>query len=351
MPPIVTLQPPLFSEQYIDQRISCIRAHRERIFRTETEYVGQQLICHNYGQGGAGFTFLFGCVTTSLEQFEAQLAHNFALRRQPITVVGAGIYGLLTAATLATKGYTVRIVAEEPNKRLPSDTAAGFFFPRPRKSSTPAERATFTACALTSYRTYLAIIRNEHPFLRDGATLLPAYYGAAIEPGFAPLIAQQLIPEPRNVTIDFGTGKQYPAFEYQTIFIKTAALMQELRTLVMQLGIPQTQEKVTAWEQLPEKIIFNCTGLGARELIPESRIIPVQGHLITLKQQEPLPYLLNDQITVRSVRGHLKDELVYYAPKASGILGITFIRGEDSITANQHEFERLLERCRSYFGV
>lgn len=44
------------------------------------------------------------------------------------------------------------------------------------------------------------------------------------------------------------------------------------------------------------------------------------------------------------------DELIYFAPKECGILGITFIRGEDSLTSHQHEFDRLLQRCKDFFG-
>ncbi len=38
------------------------------------------------------------------------------------------------------------------------------------------------------------------------------------------------------------------------------------------------------------------------------------------------------------------------APKAHGILGITFIRGQADETANMHEFDRLIERAQKYFG-
>jgi hypothetical protein len=54
---------------------------------------------------------------------------------------------------------------------------------------------------------------------------------------------------------------------------------------------------------------------------------------------------------MKNQRGGMRDELLYFTPKDHGVLGITFIRGEESTTANQHEFDRLLERSHAFFGT
>jgi len=348
----VTLTPPRISADHIQEKVTCIRAHRERIFRVETEKHGNKLICHNYGQGGAGWTFLFGCVPESLRQFEQQVQDNPSLKNQPITVIGAGCYGLLTAIMLKRAGYQVQIVAKDTHN-IPSYKAAGFFFPRARKSSTPQERAIFAARSIESYTTYQQIIAGKHPFIKQGPHLLPAYFGLDIDPGFADHIAHDLVAAPEKVTINFGNGKQYEAMEYKIIFINAAIIMAELWSAVKELNIPVNQQEISSFEEIPDPIIFNCAGLGAKQLAGDARIIPVQGHLITLKDQPPLEelqYMINVKVVAQSPRGTPRDELIYYAPKESGILGITFLRGESSLTANQHEFDRLLERCKTYFG-
>ncbi len=94
--------------------------------------------------------------------------------------------------------------------------------------------------------------------------------------------------------------------------------------------------------------------MGAKKLTNDARIIPVQGHLITLKNQpslEQLKYMINVKVVQKNPAGNLRDELIYFAPKDQGILGITFIRGQDSLINNQHEFDRLIERCRNFFGT
>ncbi|HVW99817.1 MAG TPA: FAD-dependent oxidoreductase [Candidatus Babeliaceae bacterium] len=349
---IIQLTPPRLSPEYIQKKIICIRAHRERIFRIATEIKNDKLICHNYGQGGAGWTFLFGSVNESIRQFEYQLELAPHFKKKPITIIGAGCYGLLTAILLARKGYNISIVAKEFSD-LPSYKAAGFFFPRPRKCSKSHECAIFEKLGMESYKDYQAIINNTHPFIGAGPKIVSAYYGLDIDPGFDPYISQKLIDTPEKVTINFGYNKYYEMWEYKTIFINPEGIMDELVGQVARLGITVQQRVITNFDDIPDAIIFNCANLGARELTGDSSIVPVQGHLITLKNQPnptQLQYMVNVKVTMVNVQGKLRDELIYFSPKGSGILGITFLRGQDSLSSNYHEFDRLLQRSQDFFG-
>lgn len=349
---IIYLTPPLLHDCHIKEKIVCIRAHRERLFNVSAQKINEKLIFHNYGHGGAGWTFLFGCVHESLRQFEQQLLCNERLKKNRVAIIGAGCYGLLTALYLARKGYAVRIIAKDIDN-IPSYKAAGFFFPRPRKCSTPQETTVFHSLGMESYATYLAIATGTHPFIGTGAQLLPAYFGTDIEPGFGPYLAHKLIGAPKQVRIDFNTGKIYAAMAYTTVFIDAAAIMQELWRLVKELEIPVIRTEIATFDDIEESIIFNCAGLGAKKLTADPRIVPVQGHLIMLQNQPDisvLHYMINVKVIQKGPKG-MRDELIYFAPKDEGILGITFIRGQDSPTANHHEFDRLLERCKTFFGT
>lgn len=348
-PKIIHLTPPHLSDAHIKKHVACIRAHRERLFNTSFEHKNSKFIFHNYGQGGAGWTFLFGCVQKSIQQFLAQRALNPLLKNEPICVVGAGCYGLLTAIFLADLGMHVRIVCSDLFPES-SDKAAGFFFPRPRKSSTPQEAATFLACGTESYKEYTHIAQGTHPLFRKGAAILPAYFGLDIDPGFAPYIEQGLLKNPERVLIDFNNGKQYPAMAYQTVWIQALDLMEEFHRNIAERHINIQKITITDFKELPERIIFNCSGLGAKALTQDSRLVPVQGHLIQLQNQPAsLNYLINFKMVQQSLRNTPRDELIYFAPKNGGILGITFIRGCGDEAANSYEFERLIERCRNFF--
>ena len=346
----IILTPPIISADHIKQKVSCIRAHRERLFQVSTTVQNGTLVCHNYGQGGAGWTFLFGCVHESIRQFEQQLAAYPEYKKKPIAVIGAGCYGLLTAIILARKGYQVRIVAKE-TEHTPSEKAAGFFFPRPRKSATEYERAIFYKAGIESYETYLRIARGQHPFIAGGPVILPAYFGLDNDPGFGPYVARGLIDQPQKVTIDFGFGKYYEVMQYHILFINPRIIMQELQCTIKKLGITIIRKEVAHVAELDAPIVFNCAGFGAKQLAADKRIIPVQGHLITLQKQPiaQLQYMINVKVTQQK-DGRPRGELIYFAPKDEGILGITFKRGQTDIHANYHEFDRLLERCHKFFG-
>lgn len=348
---IIKLTPPLVSADHVNEKITCIRAHRERLFRVEAQTVGNKIICHNYGQGGAGWTFLFEAVKSCIGMLELEVEKNPAFKNKPIAIVGAGCYGLLTAIELARKGHAVRIIAKDDY--VASNKAAGFFFPRHRKMSSTEEIRVFERIGIGSYKTYLQIIRGEHPFIKKGPRIIPAYYGPMIDPGFEEYIKQGLVNAPEKVRVDFGNGKVYDMIEYHAVFMNPGEIFAQLQRVVREMDIPLTYQNVTSLNELPESIIFNCAGLGAKELANDSRIVPVQGHLITLKNQpapEELNYMINTQFTSLNPETSRFGDLIYYAPKGDGILGITFKRGESRLEANPHEFDRLLERSHDFFG-
>lgn len=345
------LTPPKLSDTHIKEKIICVRAHRERMFNVGIEIIDTKLICHNYGQGGAGWTFLFGCVNKSIKNFMEFIEQHQQFRNKPITVIGAGCYGLLTAIELAKLDFNVEIVAEQMTN-LSSHKAAGFFFPRPRKVSNAQETEIFETLGIESFGVYQNIALGKHPTFSSGAKLLPAYYAPDIDPGYEPYIKAGLIQNPQQLTIDFGNGKSYNAVEYQTLHIDSKSLMDQFWREINRLGISIKQQKIGSFSEIANPIIFNCSAMGSKELTQDPRLIPVQGHLMTLHQQpiDQLQYLINFKVLSTSPKGLPRDEIIYFAPKGEGILGITFLRGQDGLELNSHEFDRLLDRSRSFFG-
>ena len=76
-----------------------------------------------------------------IRQFEQLMTHNSHLKKADWSNWSGLAMAFLTATILVRKGYKVRIFQRGEN--IPSHKAAGFFFPRPRKSSTPQEAHLF----------------------------------------------------------------------------------------------------------------------------------------------------------------------------------------------------------------
>jgi D-amino-acid oxidase len=348
---VIPLIPPLINSEHIKEKIICIRSQRERIFRIALTQEQNKLIFHNYGHGGAGWTFLFGSVHESIRLYTQHMHAHPDLAQKPVAVIGAGCYGLLTAITLAQRGIPVRIIAKDI-ENVSSYKAAGFFFPKPRRSASPTESALCIRLGIESYRTYQQIYNRTHPFLTAGVSLIPAYFNPDVDPGFQPYSAQGLVQPPEPVLIHFGAHNRYPMMRYTLLFLDTRVLMQELHRTIHTLQIPLIPATVSSWEEIPESVIFNCTGLGAHALTGDKDIVPVQGHLITLTNQpdrSQLQYLINTRVPGFTPKGTARNDLIYYAPKQEGILGITFLRGSHTRSENRHEFDRLLERSYRYF--
>jgi hypothetical protein len=61
--------------------------------------------------------------------------------------------------------------------------------------------------------------------------------------------------------------------------------------------------------------------------------------------------MINVRVVQLDPNNWSRDALLYYAPKNSGILGITFICGQADETKNTDQFDKLLERAGRFFGI
>jgi D-amino-acid oxidase len=89
---------------------------------------------------------------------------------------------------------------------------------------------------------------------------------------------------------------------------------------------------------LPEPVVVNCTGLGARELFGDSELLPVKGQLSVLVPQPEVDYMTFGP-------NHL-----YMIPRRDGIvLGGTAERGVETLEPDPAETGRILEGNRRLF--
>lgn len=343
----VSLTPPLLNPENFAQRITCIRPVRNGGIRLEAEMTKeQQLVIHDYGHGSAGWTNLPASVDLSLTILKAELKlHPQFTQTKQVSVLGAGCIGLLTAIRLQEAGYEVTIIADQI-ENLTSHNAGGTFnilFGNVDEK----DKDKILQLGIDSFRYYRRQTQTSQPEF-PGVSILPLYAVNYEATGFGnyPLVEAGLMPPAEDVTINFGNGTTYKAQRFETIFMHTNLLMEAFWKRIQDLKIPVLRQKISNWSEVKTEIIFNCTGLGGRDL-GDPQVIPAQGHLFVLKD-EPLGRLQYIVSVVQTKND--KREVIYWIPKGNGVLGGTYLEGEGGFDTNQEEFDKLIERAKEFFG-
>jgi D-amino-acid oxidase len=90
---------------------------------------------------------------------------------------------------------------------------------------------------------------------------------------------------------------------------------------------------------LPERTVFNCTGLGAGRLFGDTEIMPVRGQLVILLPQPEVDY------------NTIGREGYMFGRRDGIVLGGSFERGEWSLTPDPEIVAGILSGHKSVFGA
>lgn len=341
-PSLVTPEPPRrfapvhASPDRVIRSIAGLRPFRPSGFVVRAESLGPKTVVHNYGHGGGGITLSWGT---------AQLAVEEAMRTRPsrAAVIGCGAVGLATARLLQRRGLDVTIYARDLPPQTTSNIAGGQWSPVSvvdEERRTPAFDEQFDRAARFAYRYY--------------QTLLGPHYGVRwIENYFlsddAPRASweRDRLSELFPATRDLQPGEHpFPtryARRVLTMLIEPHVYLAALtRDFLLQGGrivVRDFQLKEELLE-LPEPVVMNCTGLGARALFGDQELIPVKGQLTVLLPQPEVDYAL------------IGPPGLYMFPRSDGILlGGTFERGIDSLEPDPRQAERILTGHARLFGA
>lgn len=126
-----------------------------------------------------------------------------------------------------------------------------------------------------------------------------------------------------------------------------------LKFVKEKLKIPINFKKISSFQEIDSKIIFNCSGLGSRELNKDFGAVPICGHSIYLNNEKygEYDYIINfnnmKKLGVENIDGNL-----YFMPKLSGFLGGTFVMGNDGKEEdlNKKLFSKLIHNARFIFN-
>ncbi|MFI1068645.1 FAD-dependent oxidoreductase [Streptomyces puniciscabiei] len=234
-------------------------------------------------------------------------------------VVGSGIAGLTTAVVLAESGRRVRVWAREPAERTTSAVAGGLWWPY-RIEPEPlvgawalASLAVYEELADRPDETGVRLVDGVHRGTRLDE--LGTWAG-----GVAGLRA-----------VADGLAARLPV-------IDMPVHLAWLRERLAQAGGVIEAREVTDLASVPAQVVVNCTGLGARSLVPDPAVRPVRGQLVVVA---------NPGITTwfTSV-GHSAAASTYVIPQPGGLLlGGTAEEDDWSLEPDPATAAAIVARC------
>lgn len=305
--PAPTLPRVKVDESRIIRTVAGLRPYRAAGFVVRAEPLGGRLLVHNYGHGGAGITLSWGT---------AKLATDIGLagHSEPVAVIGAGVIGLSTARLAQERGHRVTIYAAALPPETTSNIAGGQIHPASHYRESQVDdawRAQYAAAMEFSWRRFQLLVGDDY-----GVRWLPTYQSGR---GAArwPLAPYQ--PGLMDLSAAANPFPVEPVQVYHTMYAETGRYLRALSEDFLTAGGTFVIRRFATPAELAfahERVVFNCTGLGSRDLFGDTGLEPMRGQLVVLLPQPEIDYAYSL-------------DNGYMFPRPDGlILGGTFERGQ-----------------------
>lgn len=259
-----------------------LRPKRNGTYRLAPEPMDGRLIVHNYGHAGAGITMSWGCAI-EVAQIIAAAGHGTG---EEVAVLGGGVIGLTAAVILAERGFKVTVFAKDYPPNTTSNVAGGQWAPASVEHTNKVQFERILKNAFDTHSSRGAAY-GVSPRLNYATQQLPSF-------GDVPTT---IVPPPKRLAhLPFARLKS-PGFVYSTLLVEPPIFLPKLisdlddRNVVRNVRTFGTMSQVLSDASITQKIIINCTGLGARELCNDHNVHAVKGQLAMLPAQPNLDYL------------------------------------------------------------
>ncbi|MFI9237689.1 FAD-dependent oxidoreductase [Streptomyces sp. NPDC053079] len=238
-----------------------------------------------------------------------------------VIVVGAGVTGLTSAIVLAERGRAVEVWTRSPSSRTTSALAGGLWWPYRIEPLEAVGRWALRSLAVMAglagrpAETGVRMVEGTH------AGAVPRELGAwaagvaglrAAGPGELPRGYERGV-RARVPLLDMATHLAY--LQRRLAAAGGTVTVRPLSTLAQAAGAART--------------VVNCSGLGARDLVPDPAVHPVRGQLVVVEDPG-----IDEWFTV--VADGRADTL-YVLPQPYGVV----LGG----TAREHEWDRTPSPC------
>jgi hypothetical protein len=323
------------------------------------EESNNKIIAHNYGHGISGWTLSYGA-SVYVNDLLIELADDRLNVNDKIVIIGAGIMGMLNAYDLIQRGFQNITIIAEKFDNLASHNAGGMLLPTYIDKNYYKMQKLIEKISIDTYKFYSSIANNQNKELTEGVSILPAYFESREESGLEMYVGK-LMDKPNKVLLDFKNGTRREMFEYRdALFIDTSTIMSVLYNYLKAHNVNFIQKKIFSFTEIDNKIIIDCSGIGAAVLNKDQEMKSLQGHLIALKDQNPqdLQYTIFVNLNKAKTKyGQNVKRLFYMLPKHTAytdefsVIGGSLIEGSNSQTPNNKEFNIIIKNAKKFYGI
>lgn len=246
-----------------------------------------------------------------------------------VLVLGGGVAGLTTALCLLRAGKRVRVAARAYIAGTTSAVAAAFWYPY-----RAYPEAMVAPWARTSYARFAELSRTAPEagvLRRETVEVFPQF---APPPAWASELPDfQFVPT-ADLPLGYGAGHRFTSFVIETT-IYLPWLMREVEAAGGELTVHAYQSLDEAVRDCPR--VVDCTGLGARELVPDPSLYAVRGQVVRVR---------NPGISRVWIDEYSGGGITYIVPRSHDVvLGGTADEREEDTTPDPARTPGIIARC------
>lgn len=263
------------------------RPYRPSGFVVRRDEFDDKHVIHNYGHGGGGITLSWGSAALAVRE-------SMALPVGDAAVLGAGIMGLTTARLLQDAGWNVTIYTRDVPRHTTSNVGAGQWAPTSvfeEGVATPAFEAQFKFAARIAHHAFQNLsganygVRFTENYYLGRRAQAPSYYLRELPELFTSVA--ELEPHQHPFPVPHVTRTV-------TMIVEPATFLRKVRDDFLRAGGKLRIKSFASLSEvlaLKENAIFNCTGLGSKQLFGDDELKPIKGQLVFLPPDPAVDYL------------------------------------------------------------
>lgn len=206
-----------------------------------------------------------------------------------IRVVGGGVIGLTSAIALAEDGHRVRVLSRDAADDTTSAVAGGLCWPyriQPYERAVEWSVRSFQVLAALAGRpeeTGARMVTGTMTATTGGGRGASGKAGDGAEDGLAAWY--DAVPGLRRARAEELPEGHASGWRARTPLVDMPAHLRYLERRLTAAGGAVERREVTSLEEAgaAADVVVNCSGLGARALVPDPEVHPVQGQLVIVE--------------------------------------------------------------------